>query len=174
MADSAYTPKELRPHTDSTYSLDAPGLQLLLCLSYDAIGGESVMVDGFAVADQLRQDDAALYDAISRIDVTGIYKGDGTILEASRPILRHDSDGQLVQVTFNNYDRKTVHGLPNLICAIFTQASAIWMVYIMIPHINGAISCKPGQMLIFDNWRVLHGRGAFPRKTKNGWRLFQS
>ena len=31
MADSAYTQDELRPHTDSTYSNDAPGLQLLLC-----------------------------------------------------------------------------------------------------------------------------------------------
>ena len=30
-ADSAYTQEELRPHTDSTYSNDAPGLQLLLC-----------------------------------------------------------------------------------------------------------------------------------------------
>ena len=28
MADSAYTPKELRPHTDGTYSHDAPGVQL--------------------------------------------------------------------------------------------------------------------------------------------------
>ena len=101
MADSAYTPKELRPHTDSTYSLDAPGLQMLLCMSYDATGGESVMVDGFAVAKKLREDDPELYEAISRIDVTGIYKGDGVILQASRPILRHNNQGQLVQVTFN-------------------------------------------------------------------------
>ena len=34
MADSAYTQEELRPHTDSTYSKDAPGLQLLLCCDY--------------------------------------------------------------------------------------------------------------------------------------------
>ena len=108
MADSAYTPKELRPHTDSTYSLDAPGLQILLCMSYDAVGGESIMVDGFAVAQQLRKDDSDLYDAISHINVTGIYRGDGAILQASRPILRHDSHGNLVQITFNNYDRATM------------------------------------------------------------------
>ena len=47
MADSAYTQDELRPHTDSTYSNDAPGLQLLLCCHYEATGGESIMVDGF-------------------------------------------------------------------------------------------------------------------------------
>lgn len=165
MADSAYTPKELRPHTDSTYSLDAPGLQLLLCLSYDAIGGESVMVDGFAVADQLRQDDAALYDAISRIDVTGIYKGDGTILEASRPILRHDNDGQLVQVTFNNYDRKTVRLAEPDMRHLYSGIRYLDRLY-NDPAYQWRHQLKPGQMLIFDNWRILHGRGAFQGKRK--------
>ena len=42
-ADSAYTQEELRPHTDSTYSNDAPGLQLLLCCHYKASGGDSIM-----------------------------------------------------------------------------------------------------------------------------------
>ena len=43
-ADSAYTQEELRPHTDSTYSNDAPGLQLLLCCHYKASGGDSITV----------------------------------------------------------------------------------------------------------------------------------
>ena len=37
-ADSEYSQEELRPHTDSTYSNDAPGLQLLLCCKYNAKG----------------------------------------------------------------------------------------------------------------------------------------
>ena len=59
MADSAYTPKELRPHTDGTYSHDAPGLQLLLCVDYDADGGESIMVDGARIAADLKDPVAA-------------------------------------------------------------------------------------------------------------------
>ena len=43
-ADSAYTQEELRPHTDATYSNDAPGLQLLLCCDYKAKGGDSIMI----------------------------------------------------------------------------------------------------------------------------------
>ena len=42
-ADTAYTNLELRPHTDGTYSQDAPGLQLLHCLAFDGTGGESTM-----------------------------------------------------------------------------------------------------------------------------------
>ena len=53
MADSAYTNEELRPHTDSTYSNDAPGLQLLLCCEYDAKGGDSIMVDGLKIAETI-------------------------------------------------------------------------------------------------------------------------
>ena len=165
MADSAYTPKELRPHTDSTYSLDAPGLQLLLCLTYDATGGDSIMVDGFSVAHQLKQDDSKLYNEMSRIEVTGVYKGDGTILEASRPILRHDSDGQLVQVTFNNYDRKTVRLAEPDMRHLYSGIRYLDRLY-NDPAYQWRYQLQPGQMLIFDNWRVLHGRGAFQGKRR--------
>ena len=53
-ADSAYTQEELRPHTDATYSNDAPGLQLLLCCEYKAKGGDSIMVDGFKIAEIIK------------------------------------------------------------------------------------------------------------------------
>jgi len=165
MADSAYTPKELRPHTDSTYSLDAPGLQILLCLEYNATGGESVIVDGFRVAQQLQQDNPILYSALGQIEVTGTYKGDGAYLQASRPIFRHDSEGRIVQVTFNNYDRATTRlaepqmtqlysGIRYLDC-LFNSSEYQWR------H-----QLRPGEMIVFDNWRLLHGRGAFQGKRK--------
>ncbi len=53
-ADTAYTNLELLPHTDGTYSHDAPGLQLLHCLAFDGTGGLSTMVDGFRIASELR------------------------------------------------------------------------------------------------------------------------
>ena len=49
-ADTAYSTLELRGHTDSTYSHDAPGAQLLHCLRFKGTGGESTIVDGFAIA----------------------------------------------------------------------------------------------------------------------------
>jgi trimethyllysine dioxygenase len=87
MADSAYTQEELRPHTDSTYSKDAPGLQLLLCCDYDATGGESIMVDGFKIAETLKKQ-KEIFEILSNVEVPGKYVGDGVILEARRPIFR--------------------------------------------------------------------------------------
>ena len=165
MADSAYTPKELRPHTDSTYSLDAPGLQILLCVDYDAVGGESVMVDGFRVAKQLLEDDPKLYSVVSKIEVTGIYKGDGSNLQASRPILRHDSGERLVQVTFNNYDRATTRLAEPQMTQLYSGIRYLDR-FFNNPDFQWRHQLKPGEMLIFDNWRLLHGRGAFEGKRK--------
>ncbi len=104
-ADTAYTNLELLPHTDGTYSHDAPGLQLLHCLAFDGTGGLSTMVDGFRIASELRSSEPELYDVLSRVQVPGQYIGDGSHLMASRPVFRHDDSGELVQVSFNNADR---------------------------------------------------------------------
>ena len=104
MADSAYTQEELKPHTDATYSYDAPGLQLLLCCDYKAKGGESILVDGFKIAQTIKKKDKELFNLLSSIQVPGKYTGDGVILEAKRPIFRLNNN-ELIQVSFNNYDR---------------------------------------------------------------------
>ena len=165
MADSAYTPKELRPHTDGTYSHDAPGVQLLLCVSYDAEGGESIMVDGARIAEALKTDQPQVHDDLARIGVTGLYKGDGAVLRARRPILRYDESGQLAQVSFNNYDRDTVRLADDDMRALYAGIRAFDGLA-NDPSMQWRYTLKPGDMLVFDNWRVLHGRGAFSGKRK--------
>ncbi len=165
MADSAYTPKELRPHTDGTYSHDAPGVQILLCVSYDAKGGESIMVDGARIAAALKADQPQVHDDLARIGVTGIYKGDGAVLRARRPILRYDDSGVLAQVSFNNYDRDTVRLADDDMRALYAGIRAFDGLA-NDPAMQWRYTLKPGDMLVFDNWRVLHGRGAFSGRRK--------
>ena len=165
MADSAYTPKELRPHTDGTYSHDAPGLQLLLCVDYDASGGESIMVDGAAIAADLKASQPGVYEGLTRIGVTGIYKGDGVVLRARRPILRLDENGALAQVSFNNYDRDTVRLADADMRSLYAGIRAFDGMA-NDPAYQWRFTLAPGDMLVFDNWRVLHGRGAFSGRRK--------
>lgn len=160
MADSAYTPKELRPHTDGTYSHDAPGLQMLLCLDYHASGGASIMVDGFRIAAELKRTAPEIYADLTRIDVTGVYKGDGVVLRAQRPIFRTDHGGNLVQVSFNNYDRDTVTLPKGDMRALYAGIRAFDRLA-NNPLFQWRYTLQPGDMLVFDNWRVLHGRGPF-------------
>jgi len=165
MADSAYTPKELRPHTDGTYSHDAPGLQLLLCVDYEAEGGESIMVDGARIAAELKARQPQIHDDLTRIGVTGLYKGDGVMLRARRPILRLDETGRLAQVTFNNYDRDTVRLADDDMRALYAGIRAFDSMA-NDPAYQWRYTLAPGDMLVFDNWRVLHGRGAFSGRRK--------
>ena len=164
MADSAYTQEELRPHTDSTYSNDAPGLQLLLCCDYKASGGESIMVDGYNIGETMKNNNKDLFDILSKIDVPGKYVGDGVILEAKRPIFKLDNK-ELVQVSFNNYDR-TEFRIEEKVTNKFYEAIKKFDELANSDKFQWRHILKPGELLIFNNWRILHGRGSFNGKRK--------
>ena len=159
-ADTAYTNLELLPHTDGTYSHDAPGLQLLHCLAFDGDGGESTMVDGFRIASELRASSPELYEVLSTVQVPGQYIGDGSHLMASRPVFRHDDRGALVQVSFNNTDRAPFLLPPDQMDAFYEALRAFEALAndhaLQWRRVN-----RPGTAMLFDNWRVLHGRAAY-------------
>ncbi len=164
-ADSAYTQEELRPHTDATYSNDAPGLQLLLCCEYKAKGGDSIMVDGFKIAEVIKKDNKELFDVLSTVNVRGSYIGDGVFLEAERPIFNLDSNKELFQVSFNNYDRAPFRFKKDLTIK-FYEAIRKFDLMANNKEYQWRHILKPGELLIFNNWRVLHGRGSFDGTRK--------
>lgn len=159
-ADTSYSTAELRGHTDATYSHDAPGLQLLHCLHTDGQGGESTLVDGFAIARRMESEHPELFEVLSSVMVPGQYIGDGSHLMAVRPIFRHDHTGRLVQVTFNNYDRApflleegdmvAFYDALRVFDELANDGAMLWRHMLM-----------PGEAMLFDNWRVLHGRSAY-------------
>ena len=165
MADSAYTQDELRPHTDSTYSYDAPGLQLLLCCKYVAKGGESIMVDGFKIADVIKKKNKEIFKILSSVEVKGQYFGDGVVLEAERPILKLNSKNELIQVSFNNYDRAPFR-LENKLTLKFYESIRKFDKLVNDKKYQWRYILKPGELLIFNNWRILHGRGSFTGTRK--------
>ena len=159
-ADTAYTNLELRPHTDGTYSHDAPGVQLLHCLHFEGTGGDSTMVDAFAVAARLRAEHPAHAALLARVDVPGQYIGDGSHLLAARPVLRHDASGELVQVSFNNYDRAPFLLEEGEMLAFYDALREFDRIA-NDPAMQWRHVLAPGEALLFDNWRVLHGRHAY-------------
>ena len=164
-ADSAYTQEELRPHTDSTYSNDAPGLQLLLCCHYKASGGESIMVDGFKIAEKIRNEKEDIYNLLTNVEVTGQYVGDGVSLKAKRPIFRLNSNQELIQVSFNNYDRAPFRMSEDK-TKKFYEALREFDFIANNKKYQWRHVLKPGELLIFNNWRILHGRGSFSGDRK--------
>jgi trimethyllysine dioxygenase len=167
-ADLAYTSTYLPAHTDGTYSHDAPGLQMLHCLHFDGDGGESTLVDGFKIADVLRSTEPEFFDVLSTVPIPGQYIGDGSHLMAARPVFRHDHLGMLVQVSYNNADRA-----PFLLPA--DDMARLYAALRAFDHLANSESMqwrqvlRPGDALLFDNWRTLHGRRAYTgRRTMCG------
>ncbi len=159
-ADTAYTNLELRPHTDGTYSHDAPGLQVLHCLNFDGTGGLSTMVDGFAIAQELRSTQPEHYITLSTVAIPGQYIGDGSHLMAARPVFRHDHTGTLVQVSFNNYDRAPFLLPADEMTALYDAVRAFDQLA-NDPDRQWRHVLAPGEAMLFDNWRVLHGRTSY-------------
>lgn len=156
-ADTAYTTTYLEPHTDGTYMHDAPGLQLFCCQERDGTGGQSILVDGFAAVAELPPEQA---DLLAAIPVPGHYIEPGVHLATERAPLRVDAAGVLVQVSFNNYDRAPFMLQPDDQARFYDAYQALHD--LLIDERRWLkIDWEPGQMLVIDNWRVMHGRTGY-------------
>jgi trimethyllysine dioxygenase len=158
-ADTAYTNIELLSHTDSTYCNDAP-VQLLHCLYFEGTGGESTIADSFRVAEELKKENPRHYEVLSTVLIPGQYIGDGAHLMAMRPLLRHDHNGKLVQVSFNNADRAPFL-LPADEMVEFYDALRAFDRLSNEHRLQWRHQLAPGEAMIFDNWRVMHGRASY-------------
>lgn len=168
--DTAYTSEALEPHTDNTYFTEPAGIQALHMLSHtEGTGGESSLVDGFSAAVQLYVEDREAYLMLSE---TGVYAhasgNEGISIQPSHafPTLSHDPElGYLTQVRWNNADRAGVATPFDSLDAWYDAASKLDKI-LNDPKNQYWFQLKPGQTLLFDNWRVLHGRAAFTGKRR--------
>jgi trimethyllysine dioxygenase len=148
--DTAYTSAAIGPHTDGTYSFDSPGFQMFHCLHFDGTGGESTLVDGFKVAEDIRRSDPAAFEVLSSVKVPAQYLGDGVHLRAQHPIIQVDAQGALVQIAYNNYDRAPF-SLPSARMTAFYRALKIFNAKVNDPANEITMRLSPGTALLFDN-----------------------
>ncbi len=157
----AYTNLGLQAHTDNPYRDPVPTLQLLACL--DSVdGGESLVVDGFAVADRLRRDDSAAFELLADHPARFDYAGQsGVRLSAKRPILELGPDGELLAVRFNNRSAAPFVDIPFATMPAFYAAYRRFAELLEEPSMAVTFRLAPGELFIVDNTRVLHARRAF-------------
>lgn len=167
--DTAYTNIALKAHTDTTYFTDPAGLQMLHLLNFDGKGGESLLVDGFKAAKTLRAENPKAYSTLSRVRVPTHSAGNidkcirPSVGGHAFPIINHDpATGMLYQIRYNNDDRSTMttwHDDSEM--EDFYDALRAWEEVLIRPSEELWFPLKPGTPVIFDNWRVLHGRASF-------------
>ncbi|CAG8725171.1 23868_t:CDS:2 [Dentiscutata erythropus] len=165
--DTAYTNLPLRAHTDNTYFTDPSGLQMFHLIEFNGEGGSSLLVDGFYVARQLKMKSPTAYETLSTITIPAHSAGDpNTLIQPTPngyPILNHDPllDNSLYQIRYNNDDRSTMNHLEPDQVLEFYDALRKWNSLLKDKSNEYWFQLKPGRAVIFDNWRVLHGRDKY-------------
>jgi gamma-butyrobetaine dioxygenase len=170
-ADSnAYTAFNLPLHTDLPTRELQPGLQFLHCLVNDAEGGESIFVDGFAIADALRGEDPASFQALCEIPVEFRNKDRHSDYRCLASIIALDALGRVAEIRMANFLRGAFDTSEEQMPRLY-RAYRRFIAMTREPRFRLMQRLNPGELWCFDNRRTLHARNAFDPAT--GARHFQ-
>ena len=160
-ANLAFTRLPIAPHTDNPYRDPVPTVQLLHCL-HDAAdgGGDSTFTDGFHAAAALRRQDPAAFTCLTTTPVTFAYTDATAALRATGPMIGLDPRGRIRQIRLNGRSLAPVR-LPAAQAREFYAAYRTFAGLAADPDAMVTARLAPGDCVIFDNTRILHGRAAF-------------
>jgi gamma-butyrobetaine dioxygenase len=159
-ANLAFTRLPIAPHTDNPYRDPVPTIQLLHCLHAAAGGGDSTFTDGFHTAAVLRGRDPATFTCLTTTPVTFAYSDAATVLRATGPMIGLDPRGRIRQIRLNGRSLTPVR-LPAAHARAFYAAYRAFAELAADPEALVTTTLAPGDCVIFDNTRILHGRTAF-------------
>ena len=147
-------------HTDGTFNYDPPGIKLVQSLETNSVSCKMVFVDGLAVVDKIKnkspqtlnllQNEIASYQYIMQ-DINLIVSEPIVILDKNRCLQRIRYNPKL-RVPFNETDVQKTQVLETL--------EKKFKEYIEEEAQKLTISLSSGEMVLWDNWRVLHGGSA--------------
>jgi len=158
----AYTGLGLQAHTDNPYRDPVPTVQVLYCLESTAAGGENMVVDGFAAALRLREENKNYFDVLANHCARFEYSGDkGVCLTSRRPMIELAPDGALIAVRFNNRSLAAITDVP--FAAMATYYAAYRRLAEIIDDVAMEVTFRldPGEGFVVDNTRVLHARKGY-------------
>lgn len=156
----AYTSIGLGAHSDNPYRDPTPGVQLLHCITSDAPGGDSLLVDGFRAASILREEDRAAFELLTRVPVNFTFRSSDTELMARQTLISVDEDGDITGVHFNNRSLDWLDAPVEVIEPWF-NAYRKFAEILRRPEGEVIFRLEPGDCLVMQNDRALHGRTDF-------------
>lgn len=150
------------PHTDGAFEYQPPQLMAVLCLRPADKGGETLVVD---MGDAVKMLDGC--------DLRGLYEPNAIAVvrgkqEAMHPVFSANGRGGTV-ARFSNHEYNVSYPATSAAEPGFTAIDG----FVKDPSNQQVISLQPGQLIVIDNERVLHGRNEFdsflPRHLLRKW-----
>jgi gamma-butyrobetaine dioxygenase len=158
--DLAYTSLALSPHTDNPYRKPVPCIQLLHCIENEVSGGFSTLVDGFKVANYLKNNYPHYFKILTEIKVKFKFTDKDVVLENNGELIELNEVGDLKQIRFST----RLDYVPVL------KKKKLDLYYKARKKISDLYNSKkfriefklmPGDIMMMDNHRLLHGRTVY-------------
>ena len=168
--DLAYTSLALAPHTDNPYRNPVPCIQMLHCIENEVNGGLSTLVDGYTVTEKLKKDFRDYYNILTDVKVRFQFIDQSVILEDWAEMIQLNEKGEFKQVRFS----------PRLDFVPLMEKNKLELFYSARKKISELYNSdqyrvefklSPGDLLMMDNYRLLHGRTSYD--TNKGNRFLQ-
>ena len=156
----AFTAEEVPPHNDNAQYTHPPSGQVLAMLVNDAQGGNSVVVDGWAVLDALQADDPAAIDVLSRVEVG--FRQYSTEADAftRAPLVERDRFGRFTHLRFSNQLMQPL-AFDDGELADWYRAYRSLGAAVAHPDNQVSFRLNAGDTLFVNGYRVLHARTAY-------------
>jgi alpha-ketoglutarate-dependent taurine dioxygenase len=156
----AYSDLGLGLHTDNPYREPVPGFQVLHVLIASPDGGESLFGDGLAIAEHLRSTDLDAFAVLTQTAVPFLYRSKDAELYAERPLIQLSCDGEVTAVHYNSRSIAPLR-LAAREAERFYSAYRRFASLLRDPRFQLRFMLRDGDLAVFDNQRILHGRTAF-------------
>ena len=164
----AYTSDELKPHTDLATREYPPGLQFLHCIKNDSDGGQSVLVDGFKIAEIIRDHHPQEYHTLTTVPIHFKNIAKTSDYRWAAPVISLHRDGTFNEIRMTYWLRAPQNATPDEHDRIY-KALRLFMALADAPENKIIHLLQPGDIMAFDNRRFLHGRLAFNLKKGQRW-----
>lgn len=160
----AYTAEALPLHTDLPNQELPPGYQFLHCLVNEAEGGGSVFADGVALAEAVRTADPEAFARLATTPIPFRFHDADCDIRARKPVIVTTADGSVSEICWNAHIAGVLDLPPEEIEPYYAAYRA-FMALTRDPAWQITLKLASGEMAVFDNRRVLHGRAAFDPAT---------
>ena len=157
-------------HTDMDYLEKSPGLQATHCLesnydsSFPSDGSKrpdhSYFVDGFYVAEWLKKNHMVYFNTLAAVPVKFRLFTQNMEYFSYQPILRLSRSRNVTEVHYNNRLMAPLEGPSRSVLDFFAAFKAFGE-HLREPENLYSFTFKPGDLVILNNRRVLHGRYTF-------------
>ena len=160
----AYTAVALPTHTDLPNQELPPGFQFLHCLANEAEGGGSTFADGLAISTDLRANDIEAFNMLSSVSIPFRFYDEDTDIRSRKHVITLNLDGEISEICFNAHIADFLDIDPKLMKSYY-RAYGKFMKMTRSNAYLISLRLAVGEMVVFDNRRILHGRDAFNPET---------